>query len=349
MMRFLYTVIFVALACLAPHPALAVNEAEATNDGMVLTFYGIGMIVLSCVFMKGGFKLHIAGLACAALLLKILFPLIELASMYVGVAAGVPGFMAFGVVVLSGAAGLAVAANHLFAALRSGPDGQSKVRDKFLAHSWRLWTSLKKPQIFVFTLVALAVAMVAISHGLKQVDVTRGNVMQEMMEKIAGEDCQRAEKYAPTGDVVDQYTLGNCYISGWGMAQNNAEGRKWLEQSAEQGYQVAQEALAGHCEQQKDYPCAVKWFRRAANQSSSYAMGALARLLVEEETGVKDVEEAYYGARIADKDGCPEYAYDPVCFRTQKLLSPARVIEIDKRAAEWEYKYEADVHPKRTH
>ena len=68
--------------------------------------------------------------------------------------------------------------------------------------------------------------MVAISHGLKQVDVTRGNVMQEMMEKIAGEDCQRAEKYAPTGDVVDQYTLGNCYISGWGMAQNNAEGRR---------------------------------------------------------------------------------------------------------------------------
>lgn len=43
--------------------------------------------------------------------------------------------------------------------------------------------------------------------------------------------------------MIAQFNLGELYFYGWGVDQNNAEAIKWYRKAAEQGYELAIEAL----------------------------------------------------------------------------------------------------------
>lgn len=64
--------------------------------------------------------------------------------------------------------------------------------------------------------------------------------------KFESEWVKLNRKLAEQGDASAQNILGNLYIRGTGVEQNNTEGAKWLRNAAEQGYVMAQLKL-GDC------------------------------------------------------------------------------------------------------
>ena len=72
---------------------------------------------------------------------------------------------------------------------------------------------------------------------------------------------------AEQGHVIAQYTLGNMYENGRGVAQDYAEAVKWYKKAAEQGNAYAQNNLglsyANGTGVAQDYGEAVTWFRKA--------------------------------------------------------------------------------------
>jgi uncharacterized protein len=51
-------------------------------------------------------------------------------------------------------------------------------------------------------------------------------------------------KAAESGDPTAQYNLGIMYVTGTEVAQNSAEGRKWIRKAADQGQPNALAYLA---------------------------------------------------------------------------------------------------------
>lgn len=73
---------------------------------------------------------------------------------------------------------------------------------------------------------------------------------------------------AQNGDAEAQYSLGNCYFYGFGVAKDQREAVKWLRKAAEQGFTAAQNDL-GHCYYsgagvERNTDEAHKWWRMAA-------------------------------------------------------------------------------------
>ena len=48
---------------------------------------------------------------------------------------------------------------------------------------------------------------------------------------------------ANQSNAMAQLVLGNCYYNGWGVKKNNAEAVKWYRKAAEQGNDLAIEAI----------------------------------------------------------------------------------------------------------
>ena len=72
-----------------------------------------------------------------------------------------------------------------------------------------------------------------------------------------------------------QYSLGDCYYYGWGVAEDEEEAVKWYRKAAEQGYAGAQNDL-GLCYKngygvEKNAAKAVEWYRKAAEQGEMHA------------------------------------------------------------------------------
>ncbi|MDR0247753.1 MAG: sel1 repeat family protein [Burkholderiales bacterium] len=86
-------------------------------------------------------------------------------------------------------------------------------------------------------------------------------------------------KAAEQGHATAQYILGVVYLSGWGVAQNDAEAVNWFRKAAEQGNADAQNNLgrmyANGRGVAKDDAEATKWYSKAAEQGSMEAKNAL--------------------------------------------------------------------------
>lgn len=73
---------------------------------------------------------------------------------------------------------------------------------------------------------------------------------------------------AQRGDAEAQYSLGNCYFYGFGVAKDQREAVKWLRKAAEQGHASAQNDL-GHCYYsgagvERNQAEAEKWWKKAS-------------------------------------------------------------------------------------
>jgi TPR repeat protein len=102
---------------------------------------------------------------------------------------------------------------------------------------------------------------------------------------------------AASGDPGAQFTLGECFFTGRGVAKNEVEAVKWFRKSAEQGNTDAQAKL-GWCYLNgvgipKDDAEAVRWLRGAADKGNSDAKHNLGKCYLNGAGVPKDHIEAY--------------------------------------------------------
>lgn len=108
---------------------------------------------------------------------------------------------------------------------------------------------------------------------------------------------------AQAGDASAQFTLGQLYRNGWGVAQYYAEAVKWYRLAAEQG--VADAALSlGHMYSvgqgvAQDYAQTAKWYRQAAEQGVVIAQFNLVVMYKDGRGVAQDFVQAHMWANLA--------------------------------------------------
>lgn len=126
-----------------------------------------------------------------------------------------------------------------------------------------------------------------------------------------GEDAATVASYlkaAEQGDAEAQKSLGNCYLSGNGVAKDAEEAVKWYSKAAEQGYAKAQFNLA-NCYRdgigvEKNYSEALRLYRLAAAQGNAKAQYCIALSYDKGPWGVtRDFTEAARWYRSAAEQG----------------------------------------------
>jgi len=101
---------------------------------------------------------------------------------------------------------------------------------------------------------------------------------------------------AEKGDAEAQYALGGAYYNGNGVPRNIAEGARWLEMAATNGYARAQcdfgtMFLKKNSGVKQNYGDALKWFRRAAMKGDALAFHNLGSLCT---TGFRDYSIGFF-------------------------------------------------------
>ena len=109
------------------------------------------------------------------------------------------------------------------------------------------------------------------------------------------------QKAAEQGHAKAQFNLGRLYYGGFGVQEDGVESLKWTTKAAENGLVIAQELMGDYYYEgfagsihydvksyyydenrpwllEKDYTEAAKWYRKAAEQGSSYAQERLEML-----------------------------------------------------------------------
>jgi len=113
----------------------------------------------------------------------------------------------------------------------------------------------------------------------------------------------RAEK----GDAVAQFSLGNCYENGNGVAKNLDEAANWWRKAADQGHPNAQ-FKTGLCYESgigvpRDFVQAVSWYRKAAAQGDADAQNNLGKCYADGDGVPRDFVQAVSWYRKAAEQG----------------------------------------------
>jgi hypothetical protein len=143
---------------------------------------------------------------------------------------------------------------------------------------------------------------------------------QQKFQEVAAEAVEVWTKAADQGDACAQYNLGELYIDGDGVTQNNEKAIELWTKSAEQGFAKAQCALGYMYNEgegvEKDYAKAVEWFTKAAEQGFPPAFFALGSCYGEGEGVTKDEAKAveYYKMGAAKGDDMSQCALG-ICYR----------------------------------
>lgn len=79
------------------------------------------------------------------------------------------------------------------------------------------------------------------------------------------------QQLAITGEADSEYEIGNLYLKGLGVAKNCTEAVKWTRRAADQSQSMAEVSLgdmlsSGEC-LRKDYSEAMQWYRRAVSRN----------------------------------------------------------------------------------
>lgn len=88
---------------------------------------------------------------------------------------------------------------------------------------------------------------------------------------------------AGEGDPIAQYKLAHFYMDGYGVEKDLRKAMYWLDRSARAGYRSAQIDLAdmyfnGTVDNQPYYAHALKWYEKAGQQGSAYAMAMAGKM-----------------------------------------------------------------------
>ena len=111
-------------------------------------------------------------------------------------------------------------------------------------------------------------------------------------------------KAADQKSAMAQFFLAQCYLSGAGVAKNEAEAFKLCKIAAEAGLPIAQGMLGmmyfNGLGTSKDPTQSAIWFKKAAEWGDSIAMYHLAGMYLEGLGVKKDLTEAYFWALLAE-------------------------------------------------
>lgn len=178
---------------------------------------------------------------------------------------------------------------------------------------------------------------------------------------------------AEQGNAKAQFFLGEMYLYGFGVPQDDREAVKWYRRAAEQGAALAQRQLgimyAEGLGVPQDYREAVKWNRLAAEQGNARAQLGLGRMYFEGQGVPQDHQAAVrwlrraaeqgnataqhnLGAMYANGQGVPQdYVQAHLWFnlaaargigeagenrdRVTNLMTPAQIAEAQRLAREW--------------
>lgn len=145
-------------------------------------------------------------------------------------------------------------------------------------------------------------------------------------------------KGAENGNAEAQFTLGNLYLNGEVVEQDNFEALRWFTLAAENDnanaqYNIAVMYLNGLGVVQ-DHAQAVQWFVRAAENGDTPSQYTLAVLLFNAQLGVpRNVPEAYKWFTLAGAAGHREAAANAVLV--QELLPANEVAAMQDEARDW--------------
>ena len=89
-------------------------------------------------------------------------------------------------------------------------------------------------------------------------------------------------KAAEKGNVEAQYSVGYCYLMGWGVEQSRREAARWYLRAAEKGMPQAQYNLgvlyAGGIDGPSDKEKALYWLQKADDQGFDLAIEQIWKL-----------------------------------------------------------------------
>ncbi len=115
---------------------------------------------------------------------------------------------------------------------------------------------------------------------------------------------------ATAGSAAAQFNMGNLFLNGWGVTQNDGEAVRWYRLSSEQGYPAAQFLLGSLYSNgqgvAQDHTTAVQWYRLAARQGHAGAQFILGLHYYHGQGVELDHAEAVRWITLAAEQGSPE-------------------------------------------
>lgn len=143
---------------------------------------------------------------------------------------------------------------------------------------------------------------------------------------------------AEAGSADAQFELGNRYLNGTGVSQDNFEALRWFTLAAEQGSSNAQYNIAvmyvNGIGVIKDGEQAVEWFLKAANNGDVSSQFTLGIILFNGQLNVpQNTAEAYKWFTLAGAGGHQTAAANAVLV--QELLPPEQVVAMQDAAKAW--------------
>jgi TPR repeat protein len=142
-------------------------------------------------------------------------------------------------------------------------------------------------------------------------------IFNQGMDAYEAEDYAKAvelwHKSADMGNDNAQNALGNCYLYGNGVPQDDKKAAEWYRKSADQGHEFAQNNLAmcyynGNGVPQ-DFKKAAEWFRKSADQGYDEAQNNLGNCYYNGEGVPEDYKKAaewYRKAAEQEHEGAQE-------------------------------------------
>jgi uncharacterized protein len=148
---------------------------------------------------------------------------------------------------------------------------------------------------------------------------------------------------ADKGLARPQFLLGLMYADGRGVPRNDATAVAWYRKAAEH-YGSAQISLGFMYENGRgvpqDYAAAMSWYRKAADHNWAMAQKNLGLMYVYGRGVPQDYIVAHMWYNLAAASGDKDAASDRDIIATR--MTPTQIGEVQKRAAEWQAKREAE-------
>jgi len=147
---------------------------------------------------------------------------------------------------------------------------------------------------------------------------------------------------ANAGDAGAQFILGNTYLTGQGVPQDDVEAVRWYRLAAEQGQAAAQSSLGamyanGRGGVPQDDVEAVRWIRQAAEQGYALAQWSLGLMYATAQGVPKDDAEAYKWLNLATTyaDASNREEFGEMRDTLAELLTPEQRADAQRRAREF--------------
>lgn len=175
----------------------------------------------------------------------------------------------------------------------------------------------------------ISAALLGLLFGLGLIGNASAQSVMEINELIS---------IGASGDSAAQFELGNRYLNGTGVTQDNFEALRWFALAAEKEnpnaqYNIAVMYLNG-IGVVKDPQQAIHWFLRAANNGDTPSQFTLGVALFNGQLGVpQNTAEAYKWFTLAGAAGHQAAAANAVLI--QEMLPPENVVAMQEAARVW--------------